>query len=247
MSASAAWTVKLLVLFLVLSNLAVAQMPTGSVAGAVRDQFGAAVAAAHVKLQNAATGVIREVTTSTEGDYSFPALSTGEYEIRVEATGFRDVRRTASVEAGSTTAADFVLAVGEAKDSVTVEGASPQMNYDSQAVGGVINSRQIEELPLNGRTFLELAKLEPGVQPPARASNNRLLVTVLGAPGGQSGRGTRVTVDGGSVMAVGNGGSSMGFSQEVVQEFQISTANFDLSTGLTADGAVNRGNTVRRQ
>jgi hypothetical protein len=158
----------------------------------------------------------------------------------VEATGFRNIRRTASVEAGSSTAADFVLRVGEAKDSVTVDGASPQMSYDSHAIGGVINSRQIQELPLNGRTFLELAKLEPGVQPPARASNNRLLVTVLGAPGGQSGRGTRVTMDGGSVMAVGNGGSSMGFSQEVVQqEFQISTVNFDLSTGLTADGAVN--------
>ena len=121
-------------------------MPTGSVAGAVRDQSGAAVAAAHVKLQNAATGLIREVTTSTEGDYSFPALPTGEYEVSVEATGFRNIRRAASVEAGSTTAADFVLGVGEAKDSVTVDGASPQMNYDSHAVGGVINSRRIQEL-----------------------------------------------------------------------------------------------------
>ena len=239
MKRSTGRTLKTAILFLILSTLAAAQAPTGNVAGVVRDPSGAAVTGAHMKLQNPATGLVRAATTSAEGDYGFSALLAGDYEVSVDAPGFRSILRTASVEAGSTTTADFVLRVGEAKDSVTVDGASPQINYDSHAIGGVITSSQIQELPLNGRSFLELAKLEPGAQPPTRASNNRLLVPVLGAPGGQSGRGTRVTVDGGSVMAVGNGGSSMGFSQEVVQEFQISTVNFDLSTGLTADGAVN--------
>jgi hypothetical protein len=102
------------------------------------------------------------------------------------------------------------------------------MHYDSHTVGGVVRQRQIQGLPLNWRSFLELAKLEPGVQPPARASSNRTFVPALGQPVGNSGRGTRVTVDGGSIMAVGNGGSAMGFSQEVAQEFQTATVNFDL-------------------
>jgi hypothetical protein len=149
------------------------------------------------------------------------------------------MERAALVEAGVSTRVDFAMKVGEAAEVVNVDGAAPQLHYDSHTVGGLVTQSQIEDLPLNGRSFLELAKLEPGVQPPVRANSNRTLVPVLGAPGGNSGRGTRVTIDGGSIMAVGNGGSAMGFSQEEVQEFQISTANFDLSTGITFTGAIN--------
>jgi len=120
--------------------------------------------------------------------------------------------------------------------------ATPQIQFDTHTVGGVITNVQIEGLPLNGRNFLELAKLEPGVQPPSPSNNSRAFVPILGAPGGNTGvggRGTRVTVDGGSIMAVGSFGAQMGFSQEVVQEFQLSSANFDLSTGITDAGAIN--------
>jgi hypothetical protein len=113
------------------------------------------------------------------------------------------------------------------------------MSYESPEISGIVTPSQIESVPLNGRSYLELAKLEPGAQQPTRASNNRTLVPLLGAPAGQNGRATRVTVDGGSVMEIGNGGAAMGFSQEVVKEFQVSTANFNLSTAATASGAVN--------
>ena len=176
---------------------------------------------------------------SAQGDFSFPALLAGEYEVSVEAPGFQRMVRQAVVEAGTTTTADFTLRVGDVKDSVTVDGASPQMHYDSHTVGGVVTHSEIEDLPLNGRSFLELAKLEPGVQAPTRSVDGRTFVPVLGAPGGNSGRGTRVTIDGGSIMAPGYAGSKMGFSQEAVQEFQISTVNFDLSTGITLSGAIN--------
>jgi hypothetical protein len=132
-----------------------------------------------------------------------------------------------------------MLQVGEISGAVTIEAAAPLMQYEHHQVGGLINRNQIEDLPLNGRNFLELAKLEPGVQAPTRASSNRTFVPALGQPVGNSGRGTRVTIDGGSIMAVGNGGSAMGFSQEVVQEFQVATVNFDLTTGLTNGAAVN--------
>ena len=176
--------------------------------------------------------------SAAEGDYSFPALSPGEYQVDVEVVGFQRIARWALVEAGITTRADFALRVGDLNDSVTVPAASAEIHYDSATVGGVINRDQIQALPLNGRTFLELAKLEPGVQPPTAANRNRTVVAILGGPAANVG-GARFTIDGGSVTSVGLGGSQLGLSQEAVQEFQIATVNFDLSTGMTDAGAIN--------
>ncbi len=237
-----AWNATTAALLFTVIAVAAAQAPTGAIVGAVHDPSGAAVPTARVKAVSKVTGVGRTITTSEHGDYGFPSLLAGEYDMSVDAPGFQSMVRQASVEAGTTTPADFALRLGDAKDSVTVDAAAPQMQYDSHTVGGVITQGQIDGLPLNGRSFLDLAKLEPGVQPPSRSNNNRVFLPVLGAPGGNTGsggRGTRVTVDGGSIMAVGSFGSEMGFSQDVVQEFQISSANFDLSTGTTDAGAVN--------
>jgi len=216
-----------------------AQAPTGTIAGVVRDPSGAVVTGAQVRLASLATGLTRAASTSEQGAYSFPALLAGEYELSTEVQGFRRILRQATVDAGATTTADLELVSGEMKDSININDASPQMHYDSHTVGGVVTQLQIQDLPLNGRSFLELAKLEPGVQAPTRASSNRMFVPALGQPAGNSGRGTRVTIDGGSIMAVGNGGSAMSLSQELVQEFQISTVSFDLSTGITDGAAIN--------
>src|SRR5262247_1919968 len=229
----------LFLLALVAANSVRAQAPTGIIAGVVLDPSGSAVTGAQVRLVSLATGLTRAVATSEQGAYSFLALLPGEYKVSAEVQGFRSIVQRATVEAGATTTMDFALRVGATNDSITVDGASPQMRYDSHTVGGLVRQPQIQGLPLNGRSFLELAKLEPGVQPPSRASSNRIFVPMLGSPGGTNGRGTRVTVDGGSVMSIGNGGSSLGLSQEAVQEFQVSTVNFDLSTGPTYSGVIN--------
>ena len=221
-----------------LTGFVMAQSPTGSVAGVVRDSSGAAVAGAQVKAVSMATRLARTTATPEQGDYSFPALFSGDYEVTVEASGFRRMLRRATVEAGVTTTVHFDLNVGDVKEAVTVYGAIPQMHYDSHAVGGLVRHEQIENLPLNGRNFLELAKLEPGVLPPSRTNGNRMLVPVLGAPGVNVG-GARFTVDGGSITSVGVGGSQMSLSQEAVQEFQVSTVNFDLSTGIASAGGIN--------
>jgi hypothetical protein len=215
------------------------QAPSGAIAGGVSDPTGARIPGVHVTVTNKENGQKRTLVTTGDGDYSATALLPAMYEVTVQAPGFQQLARDAIVEAGSTTTVNFALGVGSSTESLTVEGASPQIHYDSHEVDGVITPPQIQGLPLNGRNFLELAKLEPGAQQPTRASNNRMLVPLLGAPVGQNGRATRVTVDGGSIMEIGNGGAAMGFSQEVVQEFQVSTVNFDLATGTTASGAVN--------
>ena len=216
-----------------------AQTPSGTIAGVVTDPAGAAILGARVVITNKETQARRELVTATEGDYSAPALPAGVYEVLAEAPGFERLRREVLIEAGTTTTVDLPMHVGPSTETVTVSGASPQLRYDTYEVSSVVTRAQTEGLPLNGRNFLELAKLEPGAQQPTRASNNRTFVPLLGAPVAQSGRATRVTVDGGSIMEIGNGGAAMGFSQEVVQEFQVSTVNFDLSTGVTGSGAVN--------
>jgi hypothetical protein len=204
----------------------------------VRDPSGTAVAGAQIRLASENIGLSRTDVTSGHGHFSFPAMAAGEYELVVEAAQFQRMVRRVLVQAGVTTTSDFTLRVGDVRQSVTVEDVTPQMRYDSPAVGSVITQTQIEGLPLNGRSFLELAKLEPGVQPPTRSNNNRTLLSVLGAPGSNVG-GVRFTVDGGSVTSIGVGGSQMGLSQEVVQEFQVSTVNFELSSGIASAGAIN--------
>jgi hypothetical protein len=230
---------KLFLVLLVATGTARAQTPTGNIIGMVTDQTGAPVAGAHINIINRDSGLSRNLTTSGEGDYSAAVLLPGVYKVTAEATGFSLLERTAEVLAGTTTTVNLTLQVGEMRAAVTVDTTAPLIQYDTHQVGGVVNRVQIENLPLNGRNFLELAKLEPGVTTPVRTANNRTLTPVLGSPAANNGSRTRVTVDGGSIMAIFNGGSQMNFSQEVVREFQLTSANFDLSTGETASGSIN--------
>jgi hypothetical protein len=156
-----------------------AQLPSGTISGVVRDASGGVIVGVPVQALSRTTGQRRVTMTAPEGDYSFPALPPAEYQVSVEVAGFQRIARSATVEAGTTTRADFALRVGDLNDAVTVPAASAQIHYDSAAVGGVINRDQIQGLPLNGRTFLELAKLEPGVQPPTAANRNRTVVAIL--------------------------------------------------------------------
>lgn len=219
-------------------GISLAQVPAGTIVGVVHDAAGGVMPGARVQIISRGTGQRRTATTGKQGEYSVPALLPGEYDVSVEADGFQRIVRTATVEAGSTTTADFIMRVGDVSAMVTVEAVSPQIHYDSATVSGLVTHDQIQGLPLNGRSFLELAKLEPGLPPPTLANRNRTVVSVLGGPAANVG-GARFTVDGGSVTSVGLGGSQMGFSQDVVREFQVSTVNFDLSAGMTDTGAVN--------
>jgi hypothetical protein len=159
--------------------------------------------------------------------------------VRASTQGFRTTQRDAQVVAGSTTTVDMAMSVGETREVVTVEAASAQVNYDSHTISGIIARETIQDLPLNGRSSLQLASLEPGVTvAPGTTSNFNAMfnVTVLGGAGGN---GARITIDGGVINDEVEGGTSMNFSQEIVQEFQLAAVNFDPSTGVGTTGAIN--------
>lgn len=217
---------------------AFAQAPIGAIAGTVLDPSGSAVPNASVTVTNKATGLKRELTSDAQGAFSAPALPAGDYEVRAQMAGFQQLVREATVLTGSTTTVDLPLTVGAVNEVVTVSGTASPISYDSHKVDGVIQRDQIENLPLNGRSFLQLAFLEPGVGVGTQSLaqyNAQFGVSVLG--GSQSM--TAITVDGGNVRNAINGGTAQNFSQEVVEEFQISSLNFDLSTGIAAGGSVN--------
>src|SRR5262249_26445430 len=136
------------------------QSPTGTIAGMLTDPSRAAITGAKVTVVNGEMAVLRELVTGPQGSYSATALAAGGYEVRAEAPGFVPAVRKAEVAAGMTTTVDFSLAVGATSEVVTIEGASSQLNYESHAIDGTVTRVEIENLPLNGRNFLELAKLE---------------------------------------------------------------------------------------
>ena len=230
----------LLLLLLALGS-ARAQTPTGTIAGVVTDQTGAALTGARVDIVNRDTGYTRSLTTAVNGVYTAAALPSGVYQISVEAAAFKRLEREASVEAGTTTTVDMTLELGEMTESVAVAATQPLLRHDHHRVGGVVTREQIERLPLNGRNFLELAKLEPGVTNPARLADGRVFVSSLGGGLQTIPRvgNTRVTVDGASISTPGTVGVLLQISQDAVQEFQMSTVNFDPSISLTSNGAIN--------
>jgi hypothetical protein len=215
-----------------------AQAPVGGISGIVYDESGAVVPAASISVTNKDTGLLRNVSTGADGAFSASSLPAGVYELKAEIPGFRTLVRDATVAVGTITTADLHLQVGAQKDIVTVEAVTPQIEYERHTIDGVVNRQQIQNLPLNGRSFLQLAMLEPGVTVSSNSQgqyNRAFDVSILGSNSNL----TRITVDGATVRDSVTGGTQQNFSQEIVQEFQVSSVNFDLSTGVGAGGAVN--------
>src|SRR5580692_1230840 len=140
-----------------------AQEPTGIISGTITDASGAVVPDATITITNKGTGAARTAVTNAEGLYSAPALLPGEYEVRLERPGFRTVVSEVQVVAGGTATRNLAIVPGAPNETVVVETSAAQVEYDTHSLGGVIERGTIQDLPLNGRSALQLATLEPGV------------------------------------------------------------------------------------
>ncbi len=240
MKRSASYVLSLLLFLFAITIAVAAQVATGSIRGIVTDPTNAIISGAKVTASNKATGAERVATTNSAGEYQFSALAPGEYEIKVMMNGFKTGVRPLVLQVGENLTIDFDLEIGQANETVVVTGETPAINTTDFKIDGVVNRQQIDNLPLNGRNFLQLALLEPGVSVeavdnPGTSPNNFFRVSIAGASQAL----TRIAVDGATINDRVTGGTSQNFSQETVQEFQISTFNYDLATSVTAVGSVN--------
>ena len=237
-------TIRLLCLIVLATAITVqvnAQATNGSVRGTISDETGAILPKATIHIKHVATNVQRTISARADGSYTADNLQPGDYELRVEASGFKKELMPVTILTGANIEVNFSLTVGSSTETVVVTAAGAQLNTSDYKVDGVITRDRIENLPLNGRSFLSLASLEPGVDvqfdanPGAGGVNNYFRVSIAGSTSTL----TRISVDGANVNDRITGGTAQNFSQETVQEFQISTFNFDLSVGNTSSGAVN--------
>jgi len=147
-----------------LSLSALAQTTTGRILGTITDPTGATVNGAAVTVTDTQRGTVRTFTTESSGSYAAPNLQPGVYEVRVEAKGFKSVKReNIQLEVASDALIDVALQPGNIVDVVTVTEAVPLINVTSATLGGTLSNAEINDLPLNGRNYENLLQLRPGV------------------------------------------------------------------------------------
>jgi hypothetical protein len=140
------------------------QSTNGSIDGVVSDTTGAVISNCQVTLTNAGTNQTRTTHSDSEGFYQFPELPPGKYNLHAELTGFKDVEvKEFVLQVSQKARLDVTMTVGQTSEVVTVVGATPLLDSESSTVGQVIEPKQIVDIPLNGRSFLDLTKLVPGV------------------------------------------------------------------------------------
>jgi len=215
-----------------------ATIGTGSIVGTVSDPSGSVINGAEVTITNVATGQLTHVSTNSSGSFNSGALVPGDYKTLISAKGFRSAEAAVTVLVGNTATVNMSLRIGNEKEVVEVQDSTLQVNTEQATVQGVLNEQQIENLPVNGRNFLDLAQLEPGVQIQDGGNFGKDGYSSISF-GGRFGRTARIEVDGIDVSDEIFGTTTTNVPASAIQEFQLSQSSYDLSTELTTSGAVN--------
>jgi hypothetical protein len=228
-----------------------AQVVGATLSGTVKDASGAAIPGAKVSVKNLATDAVREITADSAGFYTVPNLPPGNYDVSFSAQGFGT--QTASgmtLTVGAQQVANATLTVGQVNQKVVVSVEAPIVELASSSISGEVSATTVRELPLNGRSWTDLATLSPGVDAIHTQPD-----FATGADRGNRGFGQQLTIsgarpqqnnyrmDGVSLNDYANGapGSVMGgnLGVDAIQEFSVLTSNYSAEYGKTSGGVVN--------
>lgn len=228
-----------------------AQVAGGTLSGTVTDPTGRAIAQAQVVIKNVATGVEKTVTSNTDGFYTAVNLLPGEYQVTVSASGFNtEIKHGITMTVGAQQTLDLALHVGSVANRVEVTTEAPAVQVTTSDISATVNATTVRELPLNGRSWTDLAALQPGVDTIQTQPS-----FATGADRGNRGFGQQLTIsgarpqqnnyrlDGVSLNDYANGapGSVLGgnLGVDAIQEFSVLTSNYSAEYGKTSGGVVN--------
>jgi hypothetical protein len=229
---------------------AYSQTASTQILGIVTDSSGAVVPGAAISAKRIQTGDVRTTTSNETGNYIFPLVDSGDYEVTVAAPGFRtEVRRNVQLELNQKARIDFQLQVGQQAETIEISSALPLLKTEDATLGSVVDSKRIVELPLNGRNFAQAATLMPGVvYGTARMGiDGQQTIGTRAMPGqmvgisanGQRDANQNITLDG--VSATDGFKSSMLFvpSIEAIEEFKIQSAVYSAEYGMNSGAQAN--------
>jgi hypothetical protein len=227
------------------------QVINGTVLGTVKDSTGAVMTGVNISVKSLETGTVRSATTDSSGTYQLLSVPPGTYQVEAAATGFQtSIRGHVTVTVGAAVTVNFELAIGEVRQEVTVSSEAPQVNMTDASLGGLVGEREVRELPLNGRDWLQLTTLEAGVkggigqQSAASFSNSRaargngLALSISG----NRPTGNVFLVDGLVVNDFANAspgsGLNVNLGVEAVREFRVLTNEYTAEYGRSTGGVV---------
>jgi hypothetical protein len=228
-----------------------AQVSGATLSGLITDERGGPVPSAAVSIKNVSTGVVRDITSNSEGFYSAPNLLPGAYEVTVSAKGFQTlIHRGITLTVGAQQALNLTLKVGELTQRVEVSATPLTIQTTSSTISATVDSTTVRELPLNGRDWTALATLEPGVSKiPTQASTsfsankgNRGFGNQLSNAGHRANENT-YRVNGISINDYSNGApggaSGLNLGVDGIQEFSVLTSNYTAEYGRTSGAVIN--------
>ncbi len=211
----------------------------GSIAGTITDASGAVVPQASVLVEGTDTGFKKSLTSDSAGFFTIGPLTPGNYSVKVIGTGFETLTTNTVVRTGTVTNGNFKLTIGKSSDTIEVNAGAVQVNTEQGGVSDVITNEQIQSLPINGRNFLDVAQIEPGVIlqsgqsfDPTKAGYSAISVS------GVSGRTTRILLDGQDITDETVGTTIFNVSQGSIREFQLNRSTQDVSGDVTSTGQV---------
>ena len=224
--------------------IAAAQVDTGSILGMVKDSSGGVIAGAKVTLTNQDTGIVQTTTSGSAGEYTFSPVKLGRYRVAAEVKGFERVERTnITVDVQQRVVVDFALPPGQTTETVLVTSEAPPLQTQDASVGQVINSRSVNDLPLNGRNFTFLAQLSAGVTQDQQDTRG------LGASGSFAANGLRPAQNDYLLDGIDNNANLVDFLNgtayavkppvDAIQEFKIETNNYSAEFGRSAGAILN--------